>query len=168
MVSTNVGFTNEKNGYDKEQVDNYIKKISEAYQTTYYEYLDVSDKYKSLSEEREKPIVQEQPSANSDIIAKTLINTELLAQKIIAEAQAEATTVIAQANKILADANAETVNAKEAAQRAIDAASAEAAMIVDQARKDVKQARRIMEQAVLETERLLAFQMRDNEILAAA
>jgi len=38
-------FKNQQNGYDKKQVDNYIKKLIKAYQAAYKEYLDLAEKY---------------------------------------------------------------------------------------------------------------------------
>ena len=152
---TSIHFTKEKNGYDRAQVDSYIKKLSEAYQTTYYEYLDISGKYKSLLEEREKPSAQEQSELSPDVVAKTLINTEVLAQKIIADAQVEATAIIKGAHKTVADANAVTTEAKEDAQRIKHEANAEADLIVAQARENFEKARRIMEQAAAEVGKLL-------------
>jgi len=37
-------FKEQKNGYDKEQVDNYIRKLIRAYQKVYGEYLDIYEK----------------------------------------------------------------------------------------------------------------------------
>ena len=44
-------FREQKNGYDKEQVDNYIRKLIETFERTYKEYLDTYDKYCILSSE---------------------------------------------------------------------------------------------------------------------
>ena len=41
-------FTEQKNGYDKEQVDSYIHKLTEAYQKAYDEYFAMCDKYNNL------------------------------------------------------------------------------------------------------------------------
>ena len=161
MVSTNISFTKEKNGYDRQQVDNYIKKLSEAYQTTYYEYLDISGKYKSLLEESEKQDKQEQVELSPDVIAKTLINTEMLAQKIIADAQAEATAVLAEARKSLSNSKEETAKAKEAAKKIIDDANEEAEMAAARARESFEKAQKVMKQAAYEVEELLAFRTKD-------
>ena len=186
MIGTNISFAKEKNGYDRTQVDNYIKKISEAYQTTYYEFLDISGKYKSLLEDRENSEKQEQTGMNPDIAAKTLINTELLAQKIINDAQAEAGAVISEARKTINEANTETSNAKELARKIIDEANSEVAkarenaqkiinnanneaeMLVTQIRIDIERARRIMSKASGEVEDLLSLRFEENENAAAA
>ena len=189
MIGTNITFTREKNGYDREQVDSYIKKVSDAYQTTYYEYLDINSKYSKLVEEREKAGAeenQERPGMNSEIAAKTLINTEMLAQKIIADAQAEATAVIDESRKSIADAQAEAAALKEEARKIISEAEAEAEEIKEtarrilneansraemkagQLRKDMARARKIMEQASGEVEALLAFHEDEEDYAEAA
>jgi len=38
-------FKEQTNGYDKTQVDNYIRKLQKAYQTVYAEYLELYDGY---------------------------------------------------------------------------------------------------------------------------
>ena len=168
MIGTNISFAKEKNGYDREQVDSYIKKLSDAYQTTYLEYLDISGKYKSLLEEREKPNAQGAAELSPDVIAKTLINTEMLAQKIITDAQAEATELIKDARKAVNGANDETAKAKEEARRIVNDANAEADRMAAQARESFEQARKIMEQAAKEVEKTLTFHTPEEEISTAA
>lgn len=41
-------FKEQPNGYDKKQVDKYIRKLMKAYQTIYKVYLDEFDKYREL------------------------------------------------------------------------------------------------------------------------
>jgi len=41
-------FKENRNGYDKEQVDNYINKLIREYQKIYRYYLDAHDKYCKL------------------------------------------------------------------------------------------------------------------------
>ena len=186
MIGTNISFAKEKNGYDIEQVNSYIKKIGEAYQTTYYEFLDISGKYKSLLEDCGNSDKKEPTGMNPDVAAKTLINTEMLAQKIISEAQAEATAAVAESRRIKDSADAEISKAKEAAQKIIDEAYAEAAkaradaqkitndaqneadLLVARVRVDIERARRIMGKASGEAEKLLTSFMYENENDAAA
>ena len=186
MIGTNISFTKEKNGYDRKQVDSYIKKISEAYEKNYYEFLDVSGKYKSLLEEHKSSDNRESAGMNPDIAAKTLINTEMLAQKIIADAQAEANAILEKAGKIvddakieaekvkeealkiIDDANAEVAEIKEDAQRALDDSVSEATMMAAQTRKDIEQARKIIDSASSEVEKLLTFRVKEKEIALAA
>ena len=181
MIGANISFQKEKNGYDRQQVDNYIKKISDAYQTTYYEFLDVSGKYKSLLEERENAPKQEieekqekqekrehSGGMNPDIAAKTLINTEMLAQKIITEAQTEAAAVIADAEKTIAEAKQEAAKMKERARKILDDANKEAEIAAERAKKNLAQARKIIEQAANQVEEVLSLEDEafENDIAA--
>ena len=169
MTNTKVFFTKERNGYNKEQVDSYVRKISEAYQTTIDEYKDMSDKYKDLSDKynslqeesakTEKPAIVSQPEElNSEIIAKTLISTEKLAQKIIDDAHAEAKTAIAGAKKVVDEANAEAAKARESAQKILSDANTEAVLMVVQTRENVQLAQKTMENAANEVQKLLVYQ----------
>ena len=81
MANANVIFKESTNGYDKEQVNLYISKLAEAYKGVY----------------SENQVLREQKNPNSDIIAKTLMDTEILAQKIIANAHKEAARIIVRA-----------------------------------------------------------------------
>ena len=168
MVGKNISFAKEKNGYDRAQVDSYIKKISDAYETTYYEFLDVSGKYKSLMEERESSGSREETGMNADVAAKTLINTEMLAQKIIADAQAEANSILEKARKSVDEANAEAAGIKEDARKALDGAVSEAAAMAAQTREDIEKARRIIDSASSQVEELLTFRMKDEKETLAA
>ena len=47
---SNPYFKKTQNGYDRVQVDKYIRKLKEAYEKSYKDYLDVYDKYRKLSE----------------------------------------------------------------------------------------------------------------------
>ncbi|MCL1858847.1 MAG: DivIVA domain-containing protein [Oscillospiraceae bacterium] len=90
-------FKEQPNGYDKEQVDNYIRKITEAYQTAYDEYLAACEKYNNLIQDYKKLESEKQAkqsAADVDIIAKTLINSERLAKEIIDNAHTEENRVI--------------------------------------------------------------------------
>ena len=48
-------FKEQKNGYDKNQVNKYIKKLIREYQNTYSDYLEMSDKYFGLIGSIKKP-----------------------------------------------------------------------------------------------------------------
>ena len=87
-------FTVQKNGYDKAQVDNYIHKITEAYKTTYDEYLAVCEKYNVLMRDYQKLESDKKDAASAEIIAKTLINSEKLAKEIIDNAHDEGNRMI--------------------------------------------------------------------------
>ncbi|MCL2126254.1 MAG: DivIVA domain-containing protein [Oscillospiraceae bacterium] len=140
MVGTNISFTREKNGYDRDQVDSYIKKVSEAYQTTYYEYIDVNSKYKKLLEERDDHGAQGSTGMNSEVAAKTLISTEKLAQSIIADAQTEASGIIDDAKQNIASAQAEADSIIADAQKRLADARAEVALMKEQARTIISDA----------------------------
>ncbi|MCL2002563.1 MAG: DivIVA domain-containing protein [Oscillospiraceae bacterium] len=136
MESGSITFANEANGYNKAQVDSYITKISEAYQATYKEYLNLNGKYERLLETRESAKEDGASGQESGIAVKTLMNTEILAQRILDDARAEA---------------------KEAAQRIINDAKTDAAMTAHRAKKSFELAQRTMEQAASEVERILTF-----------
>ena len=147
-------FTEAMNGYNKEQVDNYISKISEAYQTAYDENTAISDKYNNLLDAYNNLTAQEQAGLDSDIM---LMYAEMMSKKIIANAQVEAAQVKAEAQKILTEANKETTQAKAEAQKIVNEANTEAARIVVRARKNLEQAQDIMEQTMGRVQSLLTF-----------
>ena len=167
MIGTNISFTREKKGYDREQVDSYIKKVSEAYQTTYLEYLDINGKYEKLLEERENSDSRELQGMNSEIAAKTLISTELLANKIITDAQTEAAAIIEEAQKAIAAAWEEADSAGEEAQRSIADAQAEAQRNINDSQAE---AQRNVANAIAEAEAIItdARSIRDDAIAEAA
>ena len=189
MTNTNIYFTEERKGYDKKQVDSYIKKLSEAYQTTFDEYKEINDKYENLlvdcNQQNENDNKQESTELNSEIITKALLNAEKLAQSITVDARAEAAAVKSEAQKIVDSAKNEASTAKKAAQRIINEANAEAIMIkeaakkimrdanaeaeviVIMARKNLEQAHKAMEQATKEVEKLMKFSALDLDPTAA-
>jgi len=89
-------FKEQLTGYDKNQVDNYIQKIADAYQTAYNEYLATCEKYNALMQDYK--ILEEKKqsgiNADADIIAKTLINSEKLAKEIIDNAHEEERRIV--------------------------------------------------------------------------
>ena len=88
-------FFNEKsNGYDKEQVDNYIGKIAGAYQAVYMEYSMILEKYNALEHNYQKLKSEKQTGNDADIIAKALLDSEKLAKEIIDNAHYEETRII--------------------------------------------------------------------------
>ena len=100
-------FNEQKNGYDKGQVDNYIQMITKSYQNAYAEYLDINGKYNELvqsykkleSEKAGKPA-----GLDADIIAKTLLSSEKLAKEIVDNAYDEEARMVAQTKKNLEQA----------------------------------------------------------------
>ena len=152
MTNTKISFQKEKNGYDRQEVDNYIEQLSDAYQRAYDEYLEVSGMYESLLEERELA-----SGMSPDTAAKTLISTEKLAQKIIEEAQAEAAAAVAEAEKARADAILEAAKAEEYVRRILEDANMEAENAAAHTQKSLAQARKIIEQAASQVELSFAY-----------
>ena len=129
-------FPEVRNGYDRVQVDKYVNKLSEAYQAAYDENAAIWGRYNSLLAEYNKLNAHERIEFNTDIVAKTLIYAEILAQKIMTDAHEEAANVRAEAQKIIADAKIEAVV---------------------RIRKNLEQAHEIMEEAISKVESLLTF-----------
>ncbi|MCL2152354.1 MAG: hypothetical protein FWH57_05260 [Oscillospiraceae bacterium] len=229
MTNTSISFETEIYGYNKDQVDNYIKRLSDAYQETYGEYQDISNKYADLMANSHKRKDHARSDANSDIIPRALENysspeekytmdatgslknytmhelledidviekyqfpgnttryselaesttgsmyslreqavrldlflrdfkesTEMLAQKIIEDARAEALIIKSEARQLVDGANAEVVQVKETAQKIINEAKADATMIDMRAKRNIEQTKKIMEQALGELDKLL-------------
>ena len=91
-----INFKEERNGYDKGEVDSYIKKVSDAYQRAYGEYLNTVEKYNRLMEEHKKLESEKRSVQGSDaeVIAKTLISSERLAKEIIENAREEESRIV--------------------------------------------------------------------------
>ena len=141
MANTNIDFLREKNGYDRKQVDSYIEKLSEMYQKIYNEYINVSGKYKELLESGENAAPQERTEVDPEIVAKTLMNAEMLAQRITVEAQAEAAKLMAEAQRMKDEANVDAVKAaEEEAQKVVYDAYAEVARAKEEARRIINDA----------------------------
>ena len=152
MTNSKIIFPEVMKGYDREQVDKYISKLSEAYQEAYDENTAIRERYNNLLEDFKKLSSQEQAELNPEII---LMYAEMLAQKIIADAQADAAQAKAEAQKIFADTNAAAAQARAEAQRMLNDANTTAARIVVRARRNIEQAQEIMEQTVQRIHSLL-------------
>lgn len=127
----NIEFAEQKNGYDKDQVDNYIHKLTGAYQRTYDEYLAACEKYnalkedyKQLSDERKQLEDEKQIGLNSNLVSKVLLDSEKLAQeivettyKIIANAYNEEARIIEKARQNFEQANEKIDQAMSEAQK---------------------------------------------------
>ena len=116
-----VVFSDKKNGYDKSQVDEYIKKITDAYQGAYNENVAMREKYDSLLADYKKLEAQNRQKAQNEaeIVAKALIEGENVAKKIIAKARSEEAKIMDLAAKSLE-------SAYFALERAMDAVGLEA------------------------------------------
>jgi len=161
-----------ENGYDKEQVDIYVNKLSEAYQAAYDENELIREKYNNLLDTYKTANGQNQSAPTSEVATKTLMYAEVLAQKIISEALEEASRTKAEAQLATADALEEATRANEKAQLTIAnareevmRAKAEAQQaiahanteIVERTRRNLEQAQKIMVEAINKVESLLTF-----------
>ena len=94
MLSIELNFSEEKNGYNKEQVESFIDKLYDAYHSA---CLNAQLAEESLSDllkkfNRLEKQAKERTGLNSRIVANTLRNMELLARKMNADAQREASS----------------------------------------------------------------------------
>ena len=130
MTNTEVHFEKQFNGYDRGQVDRYVASLTNAYQTAYDEYKAVCDKYNGLLEDYKEFKEKEAERPAADIITKTLVDTESLAHKIIADATEEAARITdkaeTEAKRIIDDAYTEKAAMKLESQKIIDEAASEA------------------------------------------
>jgi len=145
MAANDVTFAKQIGGYDRNEVDNYIKNLSQAYHTAYSEYNTVCATYNDLLSEYTALCRQrEQNKSNIAVIAKTLIETEALANKIIEDARSEAEIIKSDtqetARKIKEDAYIERASAKIQIQKLIDEANTEIAKTRERAREIIKDA----------------------------
>jgi len=179
QISTpEVSFEKQLSGYDRGQVNRYIANISEAYQTAYNEYTAVCEKYNSLLEDYRKLEEKEQNKPGADIIAKTLVDTESLAHRILEDAGSEAARItsdaIAEAKRITDDAYTERATIKLQSQAAIDEVNAKAREADEAAKKTIdaanleaaeamEKAQRIIEEANLEAAGITARAKEDRE-----
>ena len=159
MIATNIYFTHERNGYNQAEVDRYIATIRDEYQKAFDENRDVVKKYNSLLDDCRALEVQERTKLNSDIIAKTVVSAEVLAQKIVADAHTDALAVNEELKLAVADANSEIEKAKAEAQKIIDDAKNEANLILVRAKRNLEQAHKTMGHTANEVQRLLTFHM---------
>ena len=105
MSDGTIKFSEQPMGYDKQQVDNYINKLTYEYNAMHNEYMSLVTKCNSLSEtclrlsdekNRLAEILNQQPSQNKEheaAIAKALIDAEILAKQIVDRANTESAKV---------------------------------------------------------------------------
>jgi len=148
LEKTEVYFEKQFNGYDRGQVDRYVESLAKAYQKAYDEYKATCEKYDSLQEEFNVLRIKDEERPAADIIAKALVESEAIANKIISDANIEAEKIIetaqTDAKKIAGDAYTEKAALRIEAQKALD----EAAEKVESANKT---AQTIIEHANLES-----------------
>ena len=108
----NASFEGNKSGYyEKALVDDYIKRLTEAYQIAYNEYQTVNEKLINLMEEYKKLESTLGTDDKSDAIAKALINAEITAGNTIKKAEEEAQVYLDRAHKKIDDANQAFISA---------------------------------------------------------
>lgn len=91
LNTSQVNFGKERGGYDRQQVDSYVELLGNAYEQVSQQYITLQNKYKALFQGYHKLKTESsQRGADEMVITKTLIDAEMMAQKIIATAQAEA------------------------------------------------------------------------------
>ncbi|MCL2337076.1 MAG: DivIVA domain-containing protein [Firmicutes bacterium] len=94
-----VFFATQQEGYNKAEVEHYVNKLREAYQTAYSENQTISDKYERLTRDYQELKTGKQLALNAEIIAKILLEADVLARKNVAEARAEADRIVGRARK---------------------------------------------------------------------
>ena len=138
MVSQEITFSRQLSGYDRDQVDRYLQRLCDAYQTAYDGYNEMMHEYNTLLRRYRQLEEQEMSRPNQDIIAKILVDSESAAQKRISEANSEAEKIIAEARSTTADMRRELQTDREAFRRECDL---EKAMIAMQSQKELEVAR---------------------------
>lgn len=169
IENTEVIFERQFNGYDKSQVDRYIDSLAKAYQKVYDEHNAICGKYDSLLEEFNALRIKDEERPAADIIAKALVESEAIANKIILEASMEAEMIIetakCDAKKIAEDAYTEKAAIKIETQKALDEAAKKtesanktAQIIVEQANieatKAHENARKVVDYANIEASQI--------------
>lgn len=84
-------FDEVKKGYNKEQVDEYIKTINAEYEKLFSEY-------QELEEEMAEEV---KDTSYNEAIASAIINAELAAKQIVVKAQSDARRISAECNRDL-------------------------------------------------------------------
>ncbi|MCL2160011.1 MAG: DivIVA domain-containing protein [Oscillospiraceae bacterium] len=102
---TEIVFNRQKNGYDTAQVDNYIKKIAEAYQSAYDEYAAMREKYDGLLSEHEKLKAGPALESDTEIIAKALLEAEKIKKDILEKARKQEAKIAELSAKTLESAH---------------------------------------------------------------
>jgi len=105
MADSGIKFAEQPMGYDKQQVDNYINKLTYEYTAMHNEYMNLVTKCNSLSEtcsrltdDKNKltEMLNQRPNPNRDneaAIARAIIDAETLAKQIVDRANMEAAKV---------------------------------------------------------------------------
>jgi len=84
MSEIKVTFSSQKNGYDQDQVDRYVNKLTGEYANLQQKYTDLFKKYDSLTK---------QSNVGMAAVSKAIVDAEIRAIQIIAEANNEAAQI---------------------------------------------------------------------------
>jgi cell division septum initiation protein DivIVA len=161
MVTTDVFFSKQFNGYNRDEVDRYIRDLILVYQKAYEEYKDVCARYNDLLEEY-KTLAEQQDLSKSNItvITRTLFDTESLAHKILADARAEADRIKAETQsavqRIREEAYAEKAAAKVLGKRLIDEANIKTIRAEERARELISDAQAAAARIGIHTKQIIA------------
>ena len=138
-TNVNSSLKTTENRCGKNQVAGYTDKLSLACQAIYDKNLILKEHQSNLLEDLKNP---ETVTAgfNPDVIAKALLEAEVLAQNIIKDAQKEAIKVIEQAQKIVDDAYIESANIRLQTQKMVVDAYTHRARATAQAQKIIADA----------------------------
>jgi|GEM_PF-2651403 len=131
-------FPEEKLGYDKELVDDYISKLSKAYQVAYEENQMITSKYESLLEDYKQTKELDPDKQYNEILAKTLMDAEIYAQIIRDSAYIEAADTKLKAQQILDDANNEVSALKVVSEDIVNNANSMASVLQTHAQKEAE------------------------------
>ena len=86
-----IPFATQEMGYDRNQVDRYVQKLAD-------EYRGLQHKFNELSEKKDgSGVTSERHGINAEAISKAMVDAEVKAIQIVAEAKNEASRVIGNA-----------------------------------------------------------------------
>lgn len=119
MIATEITFAKQFSGYDREQVDRYVNRLSGAYQTAFTEYNELLAAYKELKQRNDLLEDAASNRPDPDLVTKVLMDSEATAQKRIADAQLEAQVIINAANVIAEDTRADAIATMEKAKQTL-------------------------------------------------
>jgi len=161
IVTAEVNFARQLNGYDRDQVDRYITRLADAYQIAYVEYSGMVTEFNDLQQRCQQLQEEEQNRPNPEVITKILMDSEIMAQKRLADVEAEAGLLLERAHAQIEEMRhaielerdaflefcaEEKAKATQQAQKTIEAAQQEATSLVaiaqqtlDEAQEEAKQ-----------------------------
>ena len=177
-----VVFSAERRGYSKTQVDQYIDRLSKAYNVAYEENRELQLKYNDLQDNFKILDSKIKSTQGSEVITRAIVDAEILAQKIISDAHAEAETIRVDAKRSIEDAKiiAETLarelkdeaylekaKASIEAQKIIEAAKNEASIISIKAQEDIDEAQEVIDQTLFRVRSMLGTKQSEIAYISA-